>query len=235
MNVWLKFTVGLTALAALAAIPRGAAAADVTHPTVVELFQSQGCSSCPPAAANLAAISDRQDVIALSFAVDYWDRLGWKDTFSSPKWTARQYAYAKAMGREGVYTPQIVVNGRVAGDGVEPAGLAELVRKGDRGAAGPSLSFGKDAVTVRQGAAPRGSAEVWLAMYDPRTIDVAVRRGENAGRTLPHKDIVREMTLLGRWTGQAQSFALPAAGEGLAEAVIVQTSGAGPILAAARR
>ena len=96
-------------------------AADSSHPTVVELFQSQGCSSCPPAAANLAAVADRGDVLALSFEVDYWDRLGWKDTFSKHAWTERQYAYAQAMGHDGVYTPQIVVNGRTAGDGPRPA------------------------------------------------------------------------------------------------------------------
>ena len=104
---------------ALGASP-AAFAADAAHPSVVELFQSQGCSSCPPAAANVRAVSDRADVLALAFEVDYWDRLGWKDTFSSPAWTARQYAYAQAMGRDGVYTPEVVVNGRVDGDGLEP-------------------------------------------------------------------------------------------------------------------
>ncbi len=89
----------------------------------------------------MRAVSDRADVLALAFEVDYWDRLGWKDTFSSPAWTARQYAYARAMGRDGVYTPQVVVNGRVEGDGLEPGGLAALMRQGDRGAGGPELGF----------------------------------------------------------------------------------------------
>ena len=88
-----------------------ALAAPAAHPTVIELFQSQGCSSCPPAEANVGAVSDRADVLALSFEVDYWDRLGWKDTFSKAAWTARQYAYARAMGQDGVYTPQVVVDG----------------------------------------------------------------------------------------------------------------------------
>lgn len=235
MNMWLKLAFGLGALVALAAMPGAGFAANSGRPTVVELFQSQGCSSCPPAAANLAAISDRPDVLALSFAVDYWNRLGWKDTFSSPRWTARQYEYARAMGGDGVYTPQIVVNGRVAGDGIKPAEFAQLVREGERGSAGPALSFAKGSVTVGQGATPAAGAEVWLVTYDPRTVEVAVRRGENAGRTLPHKDVVRDLTLVGRWQGAAQSFPLPASREGLAEAVIVQANGAGPILAAAKR
>jgi hypothetical protein len=228
-----KHSVVLAALTIL--LPANACAADAAHPTVVELFQSQGCSSCPPAAANMRAISDRADVLALSFAVDYWDRLGWKDTFSKPAWTARQYAYARAMGRDGVYTPQVVINGRVEGDGLEPAALAGLISQGDRGAGGPEVHFAGGAVWVGAGGAPAGDADVWLVRYDPRIVEVAVRRGENAGRTLPHKDVVREMILLGHWRGAAESFALPSGGQpGLSDAVIVQAAGAGPILAAAK-
>lgn len=123
MARWFTMGVCVAALSMLALPSRPARAADAAHPTVVELFQSQGCSSCPPAAANVSAVSDRPDVLALSFAVDYWDRLGWKDTFSKPAWTARQYAYARAMGRDGVYTPQVVVNGRTEGDGLEPGAI----------------------------------------------------------------------------------------------------------------
>jgi hypothetical protein len=236
MTKWAKLGVVSAGLAVLAAPPSDALAADAAHPTVVELFQSQGCSSCPPAAANVAAIGDRADVLALSFAVDYWDRLGWKDTFSKPAWTARQYAYARAMGRDGVYTPQVVVNGRVEGDGLDPAGLAGLLSRGDRGAGGPDVHFASGAVSIGAGAAPAGGADVWLARYNPRVIEVAVRRGENAGRTLPHKDVVRDMIRLGGWRGQAETLAMPAGGEsGLAEAVLVQASGAGPVLAAAKR
>jgi hypothetical protein len=202
---------------------------------VVELFQSQGCSSCPPAAANVRGLSDRPDVLALAFEVDYWDRLGWKDTFSSPAWTARQYAYARAMGRDGVFTPQVVVNGRVEGDGLEPGSLATLISAGDRGVGGPKVSFAAGAVSVGAGAAPERGADVWLARYDPRLVEVAVKRGENAGRTLPHKDVVREMVLIGRWDGREASFPASANSSGLAEAAIVQEAGGGPILAAAKR
>jgi len=235
MRMWLKLGVALAALTVLATLPSNAFAADAAHPTVIELFQSQGCSSCPPAEANVAAISDRADVLALAFEVDYWDRLGWKDTFSKPAWTARQYSYARAMGRDGVYTPQVVVNGRAEGDGLEAGGLAALMRQGDRGAGGPEVGFAGGAVSVGAGAAPVGGADVWLARYDPRAVEVAVKRGENAGHTLPYKGVVHEMVLIGHWHGAAASFPLPEGGEGLADAVIVQASGTGPILAAARR
>src|ERR1700734_2146345 len=133
-----KIGVGVAAFGLFAFPAQLALAGDAAHPTVIELFQSQGCSSCPPAEASVGAVSDRADVLALSFEVDYWDRLGWKDTFSKAAWTVRQFAYAKAMGHsENVYTPQVVVNGRVEGDGLEPGALAGLVSRGDRGGGGP--------------------------------------------------------------------------------------------------
>jgi hypothetical protein len=230
-----KIGVAAAALGLLAFPLRMALAGDAAHPTVIELFQSQGCSSCPPAEASVGAVSGRSDVLALAFEVDYWDRLGWKDTFSKAAWTARQYAYAHAMGGDGVYTPQVVVNGRVAGDALEPGSLAGLMSRGDRGAGGPNVGFSGGAVTVGAGAAPAGGADVWLARYIPHTVEVAIPRGENAGRTLPFKDVVREMVLLGKWQGQAATFPVPGGDSSLAEAAIVQGSGAGPILAAAKR
>jgi hypothetical protein len=214
---------------------RLALASDAAHPTVIELFQSQGCSSCPPAEASVGAVSGRPDVLALSFEVDYWDRLGWKDTFSKAAWTARQYAYARALGHDGVYTPQVVVNGRVAGDALEPGSLAGLMSRGDRGAGGPNVNFSGGAVTVGAGAAPAGGADVWLARYIPHTVEVTIPRGENAGRTLPFRGVVQEMVLLGKWRGEAASFPVAGGDPGLAEAALLQASGAGPILAAAKR
>jgi len=209
-------------------------AADAQHPTVIELFQSQGCSSCPPANASLIQFSQRPDVLALNFAVTYWDRLGWKDTFATPQYTQRQYDYSSAMHGSGVYTPQIVVNGRADGVGDDVSEMEALARKTDRGAAGPNVAIEGGEVVVGAGAAPAHAADVWLALYDPRTVEVAVARGENAGRTLPHKNIVRRMVLLGHWNGEAARFALPAAEAGLARAVLVQSAGTGPILAAAK-
>jgi hypothetical protein len=235
MTAWRQMAFAVAALGLITSASRLAMAADGGRPTVIELFQSQGCSSCPPAEANVGAISDRPDVLALAFEVDYWDRLGWKDTFSKPAWTARQYAYARAMGRDGVYTPQVVVNGRVEGDGLEPSGLAALVSRGDRGAGGPSVGFSGESVTVGAGKAPAGGADVWLARYIPHAVEVTIPRGENAGHTLPYKHVVREMVLLGKWRGEAATFPAPGGDASLAEAAIVQESGAGPILAAAKR
>jgi hypothetical protein len=221
----------LAVMAGLAAAP--ALAADAGHPLVIELFQSQGCSSCPPANANLIDFARRPDVLALNFAVDYWDRLGWKDTFASPAYTERQYAYAKRVG-DGVYTPEVIVNGRVAGVGASPGEMEQLARQGDRGAGGPSVRIEGGEAVVGAGAAPSQGAEVWLALYDPKVVEVPVARGENAGRTLPHTHIVHGLTKLGSWTGAEARFPLPASASGFSRAIIVQGAGAGPVIAAAK-
>jgi hypothetical protein len=110
------------------------------------------------------------------------------------------------------------------------------MRNADRGDGGPSVAFAAGVVVVGAAAASESGADVWLVRYDPHIIEVAIKRGENAGKTLPHKNVVREMILLGHWRGEAASFALPAGGDPeLAEAVIVQTAGAGPVIAAARQ
>jgi hypothetical protein len=139
------------------------------------------------------------------------------------------------MGRDGVYTPQVVVNGKVEGDGLDASALAGLVSRGDRGAGGPSVGFSDENVKVGAGAAPPGGADVWLARYSPHAVEVTIPRGENAGRTLPYKHVVREMVLLGKWRGEATSFPSPRGDATLAEAAIVQGSGGGPIIAAAKR
>jgi hypothetical protein len=208
-------------------------AADASHPNVVELFQSQGCSSCPPANASLARYADRADILALTFAVTYWDRLGWKDTFGRPEYTERQYAYGRSLGDSGVYTPEVVVNGRAAGVGDDVGEVEALTRKTDRGASGPDVHIEGATVSIGAGPAPAGGADVWLALYDPHTLEVPVARGENAGTTLSHRNVVKRLVRLGGWDGSPVRLALPGS-EGLARAVLVQRSGVGAILAAAR-
>ncbi|HEV2362802.1 MAG TPA: DUF1223 domain-containing protein [Caulobacteraceae bacterium] len=217
---------------ALAGAPGAAFAADAAHPTVVELFQSQGCSSCPPANANVMALAERPDILALSWQVTYWDHLGWKDTFARPQFTARQWQYAHAFHRREVATPEVVVNGRADVVGADRGELDRLIRRADRGDGGPAVDIGAGRVTV----AGRGpGAVVLLVRYDPRTVEVPIQRGENAGRTLPHRDVVRELTFLGDWAGGARSYALPPPSRpGLKTAVLVQAGSGGPILAAAR-
>src|SRR5450631_1918257 len=123
-------TLFVAAFAAAGSSTFPALAADAAHPVVVELFQSQGCSSCPPANANVNALSGRADVLALSFSVTYWDSLGWKDTFAKTQFTDRQYAYAHALHQANVYTPQVVINGRLEGIGAERGEIEALMRKG---------------------------------------------------------------------------------------------------------
>jgi hypothetical protein len=204
------------------------------QPVVVELFQSQGCSSCPPAEANLNAIADQPDVLALSFAVTYWDNLGWKDTFASPQFTARQFAYSRGL-RSVVATPQVVVNGRRSLVGNDRRELDAAIHAAGE-PAGASLTVTGGAVSVAAGSAPARGADVWLVRYDPRVQWVAIRRGENGGKTLPHRDIVRQFVRLGGWFGAARSFPLPRGGgaQGLKTAVLVHTTDGGPILAAAK-
>jgi hypothetical protein len=216
--------------AALAAPP--AFAADPIHPVVVELFQSQGCSSCPPANRNVLAIAGRPDVLALSWQVTYWDYLGWKDSFGDHAFTARQYDYAHGLGHNGVFTPQVVVNGRVDGVGTQPDELADLLQRGDRGDTGPSVTITGNTVAI---GAATGHGDVILVRYDPNLVQVPILRGENGGLTLPHRNVVREVRPLGTWSGQPVQFALPAATRpGLKAAILVQASPGGPIVAAAR-
>ncbi|MDP9415190.1 MAG: DUF1223 domain-containing protein [Pseudomonadota bacterium] len=224
------------ALAALAALSptASALAADADHPIVVELFQSQGCSSCPPANAVLNSIADRPDILALSFAVTYWDRLGWKDIYGHPAYTARQWEYSKAGGRHNVSTPQMIVNGRGVLVGSNKAQVDSFIKRYDRGGAGPGINANGARVSIGEGPAAR-PANVWLIRYDPRTHQVPIRAGENGGRTLPHKNIVREVHLLGKWSGDAASFPIRRSGNPVyRSAVLVQDGPGGAILAARR-
>lgn len=218
--------------AALIAAPAIAQPIDAAHPTVVELYQSQGCSSCPPAIANLNAIADRPDILALTFAVTYWDQLGWKDTFASAAQTQRQWDYARGLHHDQVWTPQVIVDGTTDVVGAQH-GQIEGALKATRHHAGPNLTLAADSVAVGPGSVPTGGADIWLVRYDPRTIAVAVRAGENSGRTIGHRNVVRQLVKLGKWDGAPATLKLPAAAPGLSTAVLVQTSG-GPILAAVR-
>jgi hypothetical protein len=221
---------GLALLLSVAGLSAHAAA---KPPVVVELYQSQGCSSCPPADLNVNALADRPDVLALSFAVTYWDQLGWKDTFARDAFTARQYDYAKGFKRSQVATPQVVINGRSDLVGNNRAQLDAAIAKAAP-LPGPALTVSAGKVSIAASAAP-AEADVWLVRYDPRVQQVAVRRGENAGKTLPHRNIVKELVRLGAWTGKSATFALPAASDpNLKTAILVQARRGGPILAAVK-
>lgn len=199
--------------------------------TVVELFQSQGCSSCPPAAANVNALAGKPNVLALSYGVTYWDQLGWKDTFASPQFTERQWEYARNKGRERVWTPQVYVDGQGDVVGANAAQLNQLIAK--TSIKGPSVSIAGGKVQVGDARAAR-PATVWMVRYDPRTVQVPIRAGENGGRTLPHRNIVRELVKVGSWSGKATSYALPARRDRYRTAVLVQDGKGGAIIGAAK-
>ncbi len=201
------------------------------QPTVIELYQSQGCSSCPPALAVLDELAKRPDVIALNFAVTYWDQLGWKDHFAKPEFTARQWDFARAAGRQNVQTPQLIVNGRAAVLGSRKAEV-EAAIVANKHVLGPKLSVSGGLVIV--GAGKPAKATVWIVDYDPRRIAVPIRAGENGGRTLVHTDIVRRLTPIGTWTGTSARYSLPTLMSGLTRAVLVQDGKGGPIIAAER-
>lgn len=219
------------ALCATAAAAPPVTAATVRPLTVVELFQSQGCSDCPPANANLIALSDRPDLLTLSFGVTYWDQLGWKDTFASPQFTARQWDYAHAFGRGEVFTPEIVVNGKADTVGSNRAELESLIeREAVKGT--PSLTFENGLVGIGAG---QSAGEVWLVRYDPHVVEVPIARGENGGRTLPHKDVVKQLVKLGDWSGQPAQFKLPPSpNASWANAVLVEKGPGHAIIAAGK-
>ena len=228
----MKTLIGLAAtLAAIGAIATPAFAQ--TPVQVVELYTSQGCSSCPPANAAVAQLAARPEILALSFGVTYWDQLGWKDTFAQKKFTDRQWDYAKGLKHDNVGTPQVVINGRLDVVGQSVPEIDAALKRAALAAGGPAVTLTGGSVAVA-GAAPRRAAEVWLVRYDPNIVQVPVKRGENTGKTLPHKNVVRELTRLGDWNGGTKSYAVPAGPAGLKTAILVQAGTGGPILAAAK-
>jgi hypothetical protein len=181
------------------------------RPTVVELFTSEGCSSCPPADALLAELAGRPDVLALSFHVDYWDRLGWKDPFSSPDATRRQHGYASLLGLATVYTPQMVIEGRWQAVGsdrneVEQA-LGSARRNRDEVPVALAVDHGRAQITLGPGG-DGVAATLLLVGFDRRHV-TAVARGENGGRTLSHVDVVRNMEEIGQFDGERRAFEVP--------------------------
>jgi hypothetical protein len=181
------------------------------RPIVVELFTSEGCSSCPPADALLAELAKRPDVLALSFHVDYWDRLGWKDPFSSRAATDRQNRYATLLALPTVYTPQIVVDGKWEAVGSDRADVEHALDLARRDSAevpvALALDHGQAQVTLGPGS-DRVAASVLLIGFDRRHV-TAVTRGENSGRTLAHVDVVRGVEEIARLSAGEIAVPIP--------------------------
>jgi hypothetical protein len=181
------------------------------RPTIVELFTSEGCSSCPPADALLAELATRPDLLALSFHVDYWDKLGWKDPFSSPDATRRQQGYADLLGLATVYTPQIVVDGRWQAVGSDRAEVEQALNSARRNRAEMQVALAVDHGRAQITLGPGGDgigATLLLIGFDRRHV-TAVARGENSGRTLPHIDVVRSVEEVSQFDGRARTFDVP--------------------------
>ncbi|WP_309088535.1 DUF1223 domain-containing protein [Phenylobacterium sp.] len=207
-------------------------------PVLVELYTAQGCASCAEANAHVGKLAERPGVLALTFPVDYWDYLGWTDTFAKPEFTERQKAYVTRLKLREPYTPQVVVDGRHEAPGLKTAEVDRLVRAAvgaPRNA--PDMKFiGPRRVDVGSGRVPTGGAEVWLIRYDPRELEVAVKAGDNRGETVVQKNVVREIKRLGVWRGRPQAYRMTAAAEeGLKTVVVVQAAKGGRVLGVAQQ
>ena len=177
---------------------------------MIELFTSQGCSSCPPADALLSELAEREGILALSFNVDYWDMLGWKDTLASHDNTERQRSYATARGDGQVYTPQLVIDGRMHLVGSDRAGIEAALDDVDGLKVPVTLALSRDSLAIEVGAAPHGAphAMVWLVMYEP-SVSVTIDRGENSGKTIAYSNVVRKLRPVAMWKGEPMTVEVP--------------------------
>ncbi|MFQ5566332.1 MAG: DUF1223 domain-containing protein [Paracoccaceae bacterium] len=204
---------------------------------VVELFTSQGCNSCPPADAVLSQLSGRDDVIALSLHVDYWDYLGWRDTFAQRQFTERQVAYRDAWRKSVVYTPQMVVQGRHDVMGSQPDDLSAAIDAALADVPPVKVMIERDGGMLKCRIEPgpeRTVGIVWIAKYT-KSATVEITRGENAGRTITYMNVVNSLNRIGSWAGtEPEEVSMPQPDPGEGVAVWIQAGEAGPILAAAR-
>jgi hypothetical protein len=214
---------------------------------VVELFTSQGCSSCPPADRILGELAKDPTLIALSMPIDYWDYLGWKDTLADARFSARQKAYSQVRGDREVYTPQVVVNGSVQVIGSDRArieGAIDATKKADGVMSVPvTMTQAGKQLNVSVAASGKGSAaahgEVWICSIS-KQVPIAIRRGENGGREITYHNVVRNLLKVGDWNGGPGNWTVPLENvvhEGIDAAVVYLQDGSrdrpGPMLGAA--
>ena len=208
-----RASICLAALVGALLVPAPAANAGEPR-AVIELFTSQGCSSCPPADKLLGELARDPSLVTMSLAVDYWDYLGWKDTLAVHGHSNRQRAYSSARGDRDVYTPQAVINGVVHVLGSDKAAIEKAIaqtRQNTKTLTLPvkmTVADGKISVDVAAAAGNPDSAEVWLCPITT-SAPVAVGRGENSGRTLTYHSVVRRWVKLGVWSGKAETFSIP--------------------------
>ena len=214
---------------------------------VVELFTSQGCSSCPPADQIIGELAEDPAVIALSMPIDYWDYLGWKDTLADSRFSARQKAYSQMRGDREVYTPQVVVNGSAQVIGSDRAGIESAIadtKKADGVMSVPvSMTLSGKQINISVAASGEGPAaahgEVWICSIS-KAVPISIGRGENSGREITYHNVVRNLLKVGDWDGTPGSWTVPLeniAREGVDAAVVYVQDGSrdrpGPMLGAA--
>ena len=218
--------------------------------TVIELFQSQGCNSCPPTNANLIEMtslpaSRLSNAIFLTYHVTYWDYLGWRDTFGNSAFDTRQRDYVKGLGLRNAFTPQVVVNGRASGVGNTKNGLEKVLRDGEAGRV-PSVKIDINhdnsnldetviTVSTQDSAASNNDLDIFVVRYDPSSLNEDIKSGENKGRVLPHRNVVRSVERVRHVRlGQNLVFAIDKQNDGLEAVLLVQESIGGPVIGAAK-
>jgi hypothetical protein len=228
------------ALGAAAVLAPRLASAKPSHPVLVELFTSQGCSSCPPADAFASELVQDPNNLVLSFNVDYWDYLGWRDTLAKPEYTQRQYDYAKSRGDGSVYTPQMVINGATHAVGSDRSDVGRQIEEGQQLVlqAEIDLKLTSKSITVAIPASEfKGEATLWLMAVDP-LVTQKIERGENSGKDVSYVNVVRKLVPAAMWNGEAYK------GSWMRDVVmtknskncvaVLQQGKAGPILGMAR-
>ena len=207
--------------------------AQARTPVVVELFTAQGCANCPDADRLLEDYAAHRGVVALMLPVDYWDYLGWADTFAKPEFTARQRAYAARLKVREIYTPEVVVDGTREAPGLDRDAVGALIKADAHALAGGprvELLHGGAKVRVSPGERAVTHADVWLMRFDPQARAVKVKAGDNKGRTVTQRFVVRELIRLGGYSGGARTYAAPKADTpGLSTVVLVQGAHGGRI------
>ena len=230
----------LLAIAALSPTLVNPAAGATKRQVVLELYTSQGCSTCPSADGLIGRLADRADLLALTLPITYWDMLGWKDTLASEANTHRQKSYAATMGRGGVYTPQIIVDGiaDVVGSREGQLDAAINARRADIHEIPVALSVSSDAVHIEIGASPEKTADdatVWM-FHVLGHASVRIGAGENKGRRVDYRNVVRDIRAVAIWRGSPLSLDVPRGDQGLPAydsiAVLVQEGGYGRIIGA---
>ncbi|MGB0504951.1 MAG: DUF1223 domain-containing protein [Pikeienuella sp.] len=205
-------------------------------PVVVELFTSQGCSSCPPADAYLGQLAEREDVIALSLHVDYWDYLGWRDVFGSAGHTKRQRRYAKVIGERMIYTPQVIINGREGMVGSRQNQVAEAIARHSAQPAAAEIELSLNGDRLVADITPlleNSGGHVFLCWFK-RAETVNIRAGENHGRNITYHNVVQGWSDMGEWRGMRIAMTAPKPMDADGVAVMIQPAKGGPIMAAAR-